>query len=81
MPTDAGALMTAADYAKCARDASPMVKRVIVKCRATDPNWPLANVEVRVYRRFLGKLPARELRKVHHAIAAANPIGVALKVK
>lgn len=81
MPTDVGALMTVSDYERAAREASPMVKRVKVKARATDPKWPLGNVEVRVYRRFWRRLPEAERRKVHHAMVARNPIGVTFAVK
>lgn len=74
-------LVTIADYVDAAREASPMVRHVRVRCLQNDPRMAQGHVIVKVRRSWRRLLPTDELLKVHHYIARENPLGVRLEVK
>lgn len=74
-------LVTVQDYEDAAREASPMVRHVRVRCRQNDPRMPQGHVIVKVRRSWRRLLPANELLKVNHYIARENPLSVRLEVK
>lgn len=81
MPSPTGALWTVEDYEQCAREASSKVKHVKVRVNADDPKVPRGTMRIWVRGRFWRRLPEREQRRVHHAIAELNPINVALEMR